>query len=815
MLWNNIKISLRNLRKNKGFATINIAGLAIGMTIYVFGGLLVEYEDTHDAFFENSDRTYTVGSYFAPEMNIGIDQLNTAWSAIGPIIESELSDVEAVARTVGFEYLISMDEDSYYQMIRFTDPALLQIFDLKYIHGDSNALNDPSGVIISETVAIKYFGDTDVLGKVVTLDNEFDFRIAAVFEDIPQNSHFNSMPIMETPFDLLAPIASLSRMRDFDEAGEWDNISMGNMTYVMLPAALDGSWLGSQIDSIYERLVPEPRKEVISGMFVTPLQNANLALWDSMGMPVVKVIQLLSLLVLIVACVNYTNLATAQALGRSREVGMRKTMGATQSQLLTQFLVESLVIATIAMVIAIAILEVIVPLFNNVSGKVMVLDYMRTLPWLLATTALVGLLAGLYPAWLITRASPIDALRDLARKGKKGSAMRSVMIGVQFGISAFMLAIVAIVYMQNEKVEESSYIFPRSEIYGLNRIEVDSIRDRLDTLRYELEALPNVDSVAYSSQVPYEQTNSSTNVAAQPGDEAGKFQIQLLRMTPEFLSTYDIPLLAGRNLSRDIANDLYTYEESEVINVLVNELVLEQLGIASPEDAINQRLYAVGEEVEGEDESLLREMVIVGVVPTQNIMGLFNQEKPWFYTYQPETFRVASIRITGGSMITTVAEIEDVWKRVIPEYPMQGRFLDEVFDDVYNILKFMNMALAGFALVALMLALIGLFGLAAFMAAQRTKEIGVRKVLGASSAQIARLLVWQFSKPVAWALLIALPLAYLGSSQYLNFFADRIESPIPILLAAGIIAVLLAWSTVAGHAIRIARSNPVLALRYE
>jgi len=815
MLWNNIKISLRNLRKNKVFAAINIAGLAVGMTIYVFGGLLVEYEDTHDAFFENSDRTYTIGSIVAPGMNLGIDQMNTAWSAFGPIIEAELSDVEAVARTMGWEYLITMGEDSYYQTIRFADPALLEIFDLNYLDGDSSALTDPSGVIIGETTAIKYFGRTDVVGEVVTLNNEFDFRIAAVFKDVPQNSHFNSMPIMNTPFDFVAPMAALSRLRDFDEAGEWNNLSMGNLTYVMLPPTLDGPWLQDQLDSIYERLLPEPRKEVIAGLYVSPLQHANLALWDSMGMPIINVIKLLSLLVLIVACVNYTNLATAQALGRSREVGMRKTMGAKQSQLLIQFLVESLVIATIAMLVAIATLELIVPLFNNVSGKVMQLDYMRTLPWLLTTTALVGLLAGLYPAWLITRASPIDALRDVARKGKKGSVMRSIMIGVQFGISAFMLAIVAIVYMQNQKVEESSYIFPRSEIYGLSRIEVDSVRERLDTLRHELEALPNVDSVAYSSQVPYEQSNSTTDVAAQPGDVAGKFQIQLLRMTPEFLDTYDIPILAGRNLSRDVANDLYVSEESEVINVLVNELALEQLGIASPAEAINQRFYGVEEEIEEGETDPLREMVIVGVVPTQNITGLFNQEKPWFYTYQPEVFRAASIRITGGSMIKTVEEIEDVWKRVIPEYPMQGRFLDEVFDDVYNILKYMNIALAGFALVALLLALIGLFGLAAFMAAQRTKEIGVRKVLGASSAQIARLLVWQFSKPVAWALFIALPLAYLGSNQYLNFFADRIESPIPILLVAGVIAVILAWSTVAGHAIRIARSNPVLALRYE
>lgn len=203
------------------------------------------------------------------------------------------------------------------------------------------------------------------------------------------------------------------------------------------------------------------------------------------------------------------------------------------------------------------------------------------------------------------------------------------------------------------------------------------------------------------------------------------------------------------------------------------------------------------------------------MVPTQNIVGLFNEEKAWFYRYSPNSLRIGSIRISGGNVIDTVEKIEDVWNRVIPEYPIQGRFLDDIFNDVYDILKSSNVALAGFAFVALSLALIGLFGLAAFMAAQRTKEIGVRKVLGASSLQIARLLVWQFSTPVLWALLTALPAAYLGSRTYLNFFADRIESPVPILIVSGVIAVLLAWATIAGHAMRIARSNPILALRYE
>lgn len=386
--------------------------------------------------------------------------------------------------------------------------------------------------------------------------------------------------------------------------------------------------------------------------------------------------------------------------------------------------------------------------------------------------------------------------------------MRSFMIGAQFAISAFMLALVTIVYMQNEKTNESSYVFPRAEIYTIDRLRVEGINDRLDTLRNELDALPNVEGVAFSSQVPFEQNSSMIGVSLQRSDKAGQFDLMRLRMSPEFLDVYGIPLLAGRELTRDIKNDTRT-PESETINVLVNELALSQLGVVEPIDAINKRFYSL------EEERSEYEFIVVGVVPTQNILGLFNKEKAWMYQYAPASLRIGSIRISGGNFRQTVAGIEDVWDRVIPEYPIQGRFLDDVFNDFYDILRYMNMALAGFAFVALSLALIGLFGLAAFMAAQRTKEIGIRKVHGASSMQIARLLVWQFSRPILWALVVALPAAYFGSSAYLNFFSDRIDSPIPILIVSGAIAVLLAWLTIAGHAIRIARSNPIGALRYE
>ena len=809
MLWNNIIIALRNLRKNKGSAAINIAGLAIGLTVYVFGGLLVEYEETHDRSFANFDRIYTIGGTAAPELNVGVDKFNSVYMAVGPLIKGELTDVEAVARTRNDEYLLSMGSDSYYENLRFADPELLTIFDFRYLQGDATALDDPSGLLITETIAEKYFGRTDVLGEVVTFDNEFDFSISAVIEDPPLNSHFNSLVIAEQGFGIVAPMRALNRLSDYDaDVGDWNNLSVGDMTYVLLPETLDQAWLQTQVNSIHERLVPEDEGEAIASLDVHPLSYANLAIWDMIGMPVISVIALLSAMVLLIACVNYTNLATAQSLGRTREVGMRKTMGATRRQLLTQFLIESLVIASIAMIIAIAALEMVIPLFNNATNKVLTLNYAATLPWLLITTVLVGLLAGLYPAWLITRTNTIDALRDIARRGKKGSQVRSFMIGAQFALSAFMLAMVTIVYLQNEQVKASSYVFPRSEIYVLDRLRVEGISESLETLRHELKALPNIDNVAFSSQVPYEQNNSQNELATIAGDESSGIIFMNMRMTPEFFETYDIPIVAGRNLNRDMTNDRLG-EETESLNIVINELAVKTMGLDRPADAINKRLYAV------EEDATVREYVIVGVVPTRNIVGLFNQEKPWIFEYSPRSLRIASIRITGGNIMDTVAGIEKTWDRVIPDYPMQGRFLDEVFDDIYNVLKYMNLALGLFAFIALSLALIGLFGLAAFMATQRTKEIGVRKVLGASSTQIARLLIWQFSTPVLWALVVALPAAYLASQTYLNFFADRINSPIPILVVSGLIAVLLAWGTIAGHAIRIARSNPILALRYE
>jgi putative ABC transport system permease protein len=314
MLWNNIIIALRNLRKNKAFAAINISGLALGLTIYIFGGLLVEYENTHDQSYANVNRIYTIGSTANPELNVGVDKFNSTFMAVAPIIKAELSDIDAVARTRNREYLLTSGAESYYEGLRFADPELLTIFDFNYIHGDSSALDDPSGLLITETIAIKYFGNTDAIGEVLTFDNEYDFSVTAVIEDPPLNTHFNSLVIADQSFGIVAPIRALNRLIDYDaDVGDWNNLSLGDMTYVLLPENLDQAWLQSQADRIYDTLVPEDEGQAIASLDVHPLSYANVAIWDMIGMPVIVVISLLSLMVLIVACVNYTNLATAQS----------------------------------------------------------------------------------------------------------------------------------------------------------------------------------------------------------------------------------------------------------------------------------------------------------------------------------------------------------------------------------------------------------------------------------------------------------------------------------------------------------------------
>ena len=809
MLKSYILIAVRNIVRNKLYAAINVIGLAMGLSIYLFGGLFADYEYSHDTFFKNHQRIYSIGSIFTSEIDVGVSQLDGTVLAVKPILKSEFPDIEFIARTFYREFLFTIGEDNYYQKLRFADPELLDIFNFKFIMGDCSVLENPTNVVITEGMAKKYFGDKNPIGNTLTLDHKNDFVIGAVVGDLPANTHFNSELLENVPFEIIASMTVMERITGINPDEDWDNLSPSNHTYVMLPESLDQAWLQQQVDGVFERHFDEKQKKMIASLFVIPIVELNTSVWNSIGIPVIDVIELLGLFVLVITCLNYTNLATAQSMKRAKEVGLRKTLGAGQLQLLSQFIVESLMVTLLAMVLALSVLEFIIPLFNSATGKMLDIDYMSIFPWMLSTTLIVGVISGGYPAYLITKTNPIDALRDTGLKGRVSMWGRGVMIGIQFTISVFMLALVFVVYAQNQKVAESSNVFPIDKIYTLDRLGGEQLAGRYELLRNELCDINNVEKVSFSSHIPYHRNGQNMGeVSTIIDDFSSSFAINKWSIDQNFLKTYGMPLVAGRELSRDVALDTEK-EGRKIVNVLVNEFGAQDLGFRSPEDAVGSSFY------EKRNERDIMTYMIVGVLKDQNYDGFQNNIKPYVMSIRPMEYNLASLRLSNGASEKTMLEIKETWRRIVPDFPMQGRLLNEIFQENFELFKLASTSLAVFSVFAFFLALMGLYGLAAYMAEQRTKEIGVRKVHGATSPQIIELLIWQFSKPVIWAIPIALVFAYLASNEYLNLFQDRINLPYGSLVGAGVIGLLLSWLTVAVHAYNVARANPIKALHCE
>lgn len=805
-----LTLALRNLAKNRLYACINIGGLAFGISIFVFSSILLNYETNHDNMFSKRDRTFVVGSVFNPESKLTISELMNVRTSYGPLFELEIKESEAVARAYLRHRLLSIDDKGFNIGFRFVDESFTRIFDFNYIYGNATAIDDPHGLILTASTAKLIFGRTDVLGEALELEHKESLHVSAVIEDVAKDSHFNSSFMPNGTLSAIASLALLAKSENFPVEGRWTDFSMFDTTYILLPEQYDREWLTDRVNTVSHRHAPSDERDYISALKIMPLVEIHNSVWESMGIPVLESVRLLGIFVLLIACVNYTNLAAAQSFGRAREVGLRKTLGATPLQLQAQFLLESITVTFFAMVLSVSIIELLIPTYNNLTGKIVALNYTDTLPWLALTTLLVGLLAGAYPAFLISRLNPIDSLRNTLQKGSSGNFIRSAMTAAQFTISIFMLAMVMIIFFQNDKMRENSNIFPKSNIVLLEGVGSPAIQKKHKLLKQELSALDGVSSVTYSKHVPFEQSNPFVQVTPIRGDTTLALTVNFRSVDDEFLETYDIRLLSGRTVNRSFSNDIYENNRYQ-LNIVINKLAAKQLGFERGQDAIGQSIFRIPTQRFPENH----QYTIVGLIADVNFNGEFTDIKPTAFFISNDMHMYASVRVSNHDLEKTLSEIDKVWQQVIGDQPIRRKFLDDVFNIMFNIFQMMNSVIAVFSAVALTLALIGLFGLSQFMAQWRTKEIGIRKIMGASTAQIVRLLIWQFSTPVLWSLVIALPITYLASNAFLNFFANKITFVVPLILIAAIIAITTAWAIVAAHAINIAKASPIQSLRYE
>jgi putative ABC transport system permease protein len=815
MFQNYIKLALRNLYKNKLYAGINIFGLAIGLTIYVFAVIVARYENTHDSFFPNAERIYSINAKFQPNAGPPVSMSQGVQSAVHPLLRAENPEMESMARVYAREYLTRVGDKKLYQNIHFAEPDFVDIFQFEYLQGDGNAAaNDPTALIMTESAAKKFYGDENPMGKEFLIDNREVMTVRAIIKDLPVNSHLNSEVIGNLKLEIIAPIQAWVRLTGYDLTGNWNNLSTRYTNYMLLPETWKLSDLQNALDNIYETHVDEDRKDFIAGFALRNVVRQNTYIWDASGMPVLMSLQILGALILIVGCLNYTNLATAQAFGRMREVGLRKTLGASKTQLFSQFMIESVVVALLSLIISLGILELIVPMANDAMGKGISLSVLLEgdlLALMISVIVAVGLISGGYPAWVISKVQTSEIFRGETTKGKKGVLFRNIMLVIQFSISIFLMAIVAIIYLQNQKLEESAEVFPKEQTLIINRVSNAKIRPLQEVLKAQIGRLEGVEKISLMRQEPFEQSNSTSSFWVEQNKQLQEVQILHMNGDEDFFDLLDINFLSGRNFSKDNGNDLVVRDEEGVSaqterNIILNEKSMTSLGFESPQNALGKTFTSGDKKVT---------YSVVGVVEDVNYMGLFNDIKPYMFSMDPVTYRVLAVKINGGMIPGTVTEIEKIWGEVVPDFPLDSRFMDDIFNDIFQIFEGINFALLVFASIAMVLAAIGLFGMAAFMAEKRTKEIGVRRVMGASVNQIITLLVWQFSKPVVWALGFGLLGAWGASYMYLNFFQDRINLTPMVFIVTGVFALAISWATVTFHAWRVAQSNPIDALRYE
>jgi putative ABC transport system permease protein len=813
MLENYLKIAWRNLLRHKGYFFINIFGLAIGLACCILILLHIHDELNFDRFHEQANRLFRVIQ--VRERADGEQHLAYAVGPLGPALVSEFPEIESAARFFqGWRMTVKRDASGPTgQIVRenfFTDESFFELFDFTLIAGDrGRALSEPGSVVLTESMAQKLFADEDPLGQPLKIEAEdfpefveTPFIVTGMLRDPPHNSHLD--------FNLLISHSTLDR---FEDVRSW--FTSWTNTIVITYLLLDNPAAQSNLESKLNTFVNTHRGEAAtqSRFYLQPLTDIHFGSAQisaehntNEGQIIyIYVFSLIAIFIAAIACINYMNLATARSMKRAKEVGLRKVVGAGRGQMIGQFLAESMLNSAIAFVIAIGLVEAALPFFNSLAGASLSLSIAGNAAFLLAALALVvivGLIAGSYPAFYLSGLKPVAILKGDLKASAQRSRLRQGLVVVQFALSILMIAATLVVFRQLEFARSKQLGFNQEQLVVID-INHDDVQSNFLAVKNELLRDAAVRNVTVSSRVPGDwKSFRRINVVREGESETESQAMYFNGVDEDFVATYEVELVQGRNFSRELASDSSA--------VILNETAAKTLFGDSP---IDQLVHVPAHNFTGH---------VIGVVRDFHFHSLHEQIEPMVMGFMPAGGRHAvhgidyfTLRIAAENVPQTIDFITRVHAQFDAVNPIELGFLDQWWIDLYKRDEHLGSIFGISAGLAILVACVGLFGLAAFMAQQRTKEIGVRKVLGASIASVVTLLSKDFTRLVIVGLLVATPVAYWAMEKWLENFAYRIDIDWWVFAIAGGLALAIALLTVSAQAIRAALANPVESLRYE
>lgn len=802
MVKNYLKVALRSLLKNRVFSLINITGLALGIAASLLILQYVNYELSYEDFNANADRIYRLKTNRYEK-----GALSTEWAAgvvsIGHLLKENVADVEAYARLTQTGGVFSREDIEFAESkVYFANPDVFKVFDTSILYGDvTTALDEPFSVALSRTTANKYFGRTDVVGETMYFNKDRQIKITAVFEDVPNNSHFK--------YDILASwstIAQGQRGEDMNRVWYWD----GYFNYVMLNEGVDADAFAKKVDDLIETQWGDEMRDGETWMDfdLQPLSDIHLYSNYMMEAEVngdgdaVYALLGISFFIIIIAWVNYINLATAKSMERAREVGLRKVLGSLRGQLIRQFLTESFLINLLAVVLAFGIVVLALPSFARLADQPMTLAlFTQQGFWIgLGALFLVGtFLSGLYPAMVLSSYKPVDTLKGGTVSSSRGAWLRKGLVVFQFMASVGLIIGTYTVYEQISFMRSQDLGIDIDQTLVINGPSVldSTYQEKLSAFQDVMKTNSNVENVVVSTGVPGRGVSWNAGGIKKQGepDTEGK-QYRVIGIGYDFVETFGMEVIAGRSFDKSYGD--------EGSKILFSRSAAKQMGFNNPEEALNTNVDFWGDVY-----------TIVGVTEDYHHTSLKEDYDQLIFRMIPDASGFYSIKYNAANTQEVVRLAEERWAQFFPGNPFEYFFLDDRFSEQYKADQQFGNVFTIFSGLAIFVACLGLFGLAAFMTAKRTKEIGIRKVLGASISSILQLLSTDFMKLIMVSVVLAIPIAYYGMSQWLSGFAFRIDLYWYIFAIPALVVLLIALLTVSFQTLRAAKSNPVDSLRYE